>query len=86
MKKKNYALADSLAEAANNAQNSGGSASGNFWTGLFGAAQSVFGANKPQAQPEPPVVDEKKSNTGLIVGVVLAIIVVGTVLYFTLRK
>ncbi|MDD3687688.1 MAG: hypothetical protein PHE56_13100 [Bacteroidales bacterium] len=86
MKTKNFAFSDALADAANNAQNNSGSGSGNFWTGLFGAAQSVFGANKPQAQPEPVVVEEKKSNTGLIVGIILAVVVVGAVLYFTLRK
>ena len=57
----------------------------NFWNGLFGFAQSAFGASRPQVQPQP-VVEDKKSNTGLIVGVVLAVFVVSVVLYFTLRK
>jgi hypothetical protein len=84
MKKKNYAFAADLANAANTAQNNSGS--GNFWTGLASVTTSFFGTNKPQAQPEPVVVEDKKSNTGLIVGIVLAVVVVGAVLYFALRK
>jgi len=87
MKKKNYALGDAFSEAASNAQQSKNS--GSFWTGLFGAAQNVFsnvGKNNSHQNQEtdPPV--EKKSNTGLIIGIVAAAVVVGLIVYFTAIK
>lgn len=85
MKKKNYALGDDFSEAASNAQSK---KSGSFWTGLFGAASNVFsnmGKNNQQTQETDPPV-EKKSNTGLIIGIVAAAVIIGLIVYFTAIK
>lgn len=90
MKNKNYAFADDARNAFNAARenkDNTNSGKGQFWQNAFGFFQNAAGALGKNNTPEPPApAPEEKPKTGLIIGIVVALAVVGAVLYFTVIR